>query len=353
MIKRLMDFFLWLCCCRSAEENDEEIKFNDNLLLSGTKEEISNAEVLAKFAELKKEILIIINEKSEKKLIGRPLVKDLEEVKTEIAEILNFIRMNSLITVFQFEMWDKGGALTNLLNFAEENFGSDQMEVWLNVYETENPLLAMLKRPNLKNITLAHFLREIRIWERNGGGYPVKRNLSGTVKIRKNDDAKQPMIELENGTSKVTLCTTPDLPDKVIQVPDGIPESLWNILNTLGKTEFVVEMCQIVGIGGEATVLGKELDFEREHGKENIKTCLKFEKYKNEEREEMEKRKELKINGVDVENGPVFGKGLIRHLMNSMEYQVGSRVTTHPNVIKILDFGITKTIFGDYFLCLG
>jgi len=35
-----------------------------------------------------------------------------------------------------------------------------------------------------------------------------------------------------------------------------------------------------------------------------------------------------------------------------MEYQCGSKVT-HPNIIETLDFGITKTIFGDYFFCLG
>ena len=136
----------------------------------------------------------------------------------KIGEILKFIRLNSLITKFRFELMSEGSSSTpfvDLLNFGEENFGLSQLEVWLNIYETENPFLAMLKRPNLKKITLAKFLKEIQIWKQDGNGYPVKdgagmqmkRNLIGTVKIQKNDsNKKQPIIELENENSKVTIC---------------------------------------------------------------------------------------------------------------------------------------------------
>ena len=301
--------------------------------------------------------------KSGKEWTGRSGFRDLDEVKTEIGQILKFIRMNSLLTVFrgEGEYRNYGGPLTNLLNFAEENFGLDQLQAWLNVYESKNPLLALLERPNWKKITLAKFLREIQIWERDRNGYPVKdsagmqkkRNLSGTVKIRrKGQNGNQPIIELENLKAQVILCTTSDVSDKIIQVDDGIPKSLWNILDTLGKTEIVLEMIEIIAIGGQATVIEKELEFDRENGNEKIKTCLKFEEYKNEDREKEEREKHVLINGEEAETGPVFGKGLITHLMNSMEYKCGSEVT-HPNIIDILDFGITKTIFGDYFFSQG
>ena len=45
----------------------------------------------------------------------------------------------------------------------------------------------------------------------------------------------------------------------------------------------------IVGIGGQATVIGKELEFEREKRKGKIKVCLKFEEFQKEEIEEIER----------------------------------------------------------------
>ena len=138
------------------------------------------------FRKLRETVGEKIMKKIGKKWVGRVRIRCMDEVKTDIGELLTFIRMNSLITVFSDEYYD-GGPLTNLLNFAEENFGLDQMEFWLNLYETKNPLLAMLERPNLKKITLAKFLKEIKIWDRDSNGHPAinkagmqsKRNLNG------------------------------------------------------------------------------------------------------------------------------------------------------------------------------
>lgn len=239
------------------------------------------------------------------------------------------------------------------------------MEKWLNVYETENPLLAILKRTNLKGITLAKFLKEIEIWERDGQGNPVmdsgkqkKTKLIGQVTIRK--ISNQPIIELENGTSTVELSSSKE-EDKNIQVQEGIPKSLMTMLHTLEKTEVSVDMGHIVGIGGQATIIGKGIELEGKNGKEKIDVCLKFEEYGKEEREKTEKEKKergdyrtkgVKVNGQWMKTGRVHGRGYLRHLMKSTEFFCVSKVD-HPNVIKMLDFGITKTIFGDYFFCLG
>ena len=132
------------------------------------------------------------------------------------------------------------------------------------------------------------------------------------------------------------------------------------MLQTLGKTEVSVDMGNIVGIGGQATIIGKEIEFQGRNGKEIMNACLKFEEYGKEEREKTEKCKEeygshkgVKVNGQWMETGRVYGKGYLKHLRESKEFEVGSEMPDHPNVIKMLDFGITKTIFGDYFFCLG
>ena len=124
------------------------------------------------------------------------------------------------------------------------------------------------------------------------------------------------------------------------------------MLDKLGKSEVSVEMGDIVGIGGQGTVIGKEIEIQGKNGKEKIDACLKFEEYPEKKRKGVEKKKKVKINGKMMENGAVFGKGHIRHLCQSTEFECASKVE-HPNVIKILDFAITKTIFGDHFFCLG
>ena len=98
--------------------------------------------------------------------------RNMDDIRMEIGDISRFIRLNGLIRVFKYE-WNKG-TLTNLLNYAEQKFGYGQLEEWLNIYETKNPLLKILKRPNLKGITLAKFLKEIEIWERAVRGKAVK-----------------------------------------------------------------------------------------------------------------------------------------------------------------------------------
>ena len=87
--------------------------------------------------------------------------------------------------------------------------------------------------------------------------------------------------------------------------------------------------------------------------KKKIQTCFKFEEYMKDERETTEKNEGVVINGDRMETGGVYGKGLMQHLEKSTEFKCGSKVPNHRNVIKMLDFGITKTIFGDYFFCLG
>ena len=129
------------------------------------------------------------------------------------------------------------------------------------------------------------------------------------------------------------------------------------MLRTLGKTEVSVKIEDILGIGGQATVIdGKEIKLEGKNGKDNIKACFKFEEYGKEEREEAEREEGIldgvRVNGQWMETGGVYGKGWMRHFWKSREFECGSAVE-HPNVIKMLDFGITKTIFGDYFFCLG
>ena len=253
----------------------------------------------------------------------------------------------------------------NLLHFAELGFGHAQLQEWLNVYETKNPLLKILKRPNLKGITLAKFAREIEIWERDGQGNPVKdsdgnqktRNLSGEVKIR--IKSNQPIIELETGTWKAVLSSSKEKEDKIIKVDAEIIKSLNEMLKTLGKKEVSVDMGNIVGIGGQATIIGKGIEFEGENGKQTINACLKFEEYGEWEREKTEKKngkygsdRGVKVNRKWMETGRVYGRGYLRHLWESTEFRCGSFVN-YPNVIKMLDFGITKTIFGDFFFCLG
>ena len=105
------------------------------------------------------------------------------------------------------------------MQFWEEKFGDSQLEDWMNVYETKNPLLKILKRPNLKGITLAKFLKEIEIWERDGQGNPVKdsyrkqkkMNLTGLVKIRQTKSAnisKFPDLDLTSNSRKASFCTS-------------------------------------------------------------------------------------------------------------------------------------------------
>jgi len=152
---------------------------------------------------------------------GKPEVRELGDVEKEMAEMFRFIRKNKMIRLFA-EDGRRKGPLTDLLNFADENFSSDEMEKWLNVYETENPLLAILKRKNLKGITLAKFLKEIEIWERDAQENPVKdadgkqkkRNLSSEVKIHVRIKSNQPIIELENGTWKAILSSSQEKEDK-------------------------------------------------------------------------------------------------------------------------------------------
>merc|ERR1712130_463591 len=103
----------------------------------------------------------------------------------------------------------------------------------------------IIKRPDLKGITLAKFLKEIKIWERDGQGNPVKdsagkqkkMNLTGLVKIRRNKSANilmnisnQPIIELENGKSTVILSSLQEKEDKIIKVEQEVPESLLKML---------------------------------------------------------------------------------------------------------------------------
>ena len=333
----------------------------------------------SKFMKLREEISTKILDKSGKEWVGKPEFRNTEDVKTEIDDILRFIRENSLIGVFREENNLEGGPLTNLLYFAEQKFGSDEMEKLLNVYETKNPLLKMLKRPNLKGITLAKFLKEIEIWERDGQGNPMKdsdgeqkkRNLAGEVKIRvkktekkvfeisRNSPGQMKMhvsnkqIELENGPWKAILSSTQENEDKIMKVDAGIIESIKEMLEKLGKTEVSVDMEEIVGIGGQATIIGKEIELEGENGKEKFKVCFKFEEYGKEDREKKEKEEDVKVDGQLMETGGVYGKGWMCHLRESQEFRCGLIVPEHPNVIKMLDFGITKTIFGDYFFSLG
>lgn len=53
---------------------------------------------------------------------GKPEVRELGDVEEEIEEMFRFIRENKMIRLFR-EEGDRGeGPLTNLLNFADENF---------------------------------------------------------------------------------------------------------------------------------------------------------------------------------------------------------------------------------------
>ena len=142
------------------------------------------------FTKLREEISRKIKQESRKEWTGRPELRDMEDVRSEIGEILKFIRENSLIRVFRDNGKSTDGLLRNFLHYAELKFGSDEIEKWLNVYVTKNPLLKNLKRPNLKGITLAKFLKEIEIWERDGQGNPVigsdgKYRMSNMIRIRR------------------------------------------------------------------------------------------------------------------------------------------------------------------------
>ena len=75
------------------------------------------------FKKLREDISRKIWRESGKEWTGQPEFRNMEDVKREIGEILQFIRENSLIRVFRGESLDGEGPLTNLLYFAEQKFG--------------------------------------------------------------------------------------------------------------------------------------------------------------------------------------------------------------------------------------
>ena len=58
----------------------------------------------SKFMKLREEISTKILDKSGKEWVGKPEFRNMEDVKSEIGDILRFIRENSFIRVF----WDEG-----------------------------------------------------------------------------------------------------------------------------------------------------------------------------------------------------------------------------------------------------
>ena len=91
----LLEFLTCLSCCRLPPEGAEQ---NAEIGLEENSEEPTE-ERIVKFKILRDDVAEKI-ENSGKKWIGRNGFRNLEEVKTEIGEMLEFIRMNSLITVF-------------------------------------------------------------------------------------------------------------------------------------------------------------------------------------------------------------------------------------------------------------
>ena len=75
------------------------------------------------FRKLREEISRKIKQESRKEWTGRPELRDMEDVRSEIGEILKFIRENSLIRVFGDEDHKGYESLTNFLHYAELNSG--------------------------------------------------------------------------------------------------------------------------------------------------------------------------------------------------------------------------------------
>ena len=285
---------------------------------------------------------------------------DEQSVSAKIQELILFIRRKCLIKIFRDECDFADGCFTSLLHFAEKHFGGDFVEDLFNVYDTRNPFLKMLKRTHQKAISLATFLMEIKIYAIDDSGNVVRypdgkvelQPLTGVVKIRSALKGGSLRIEIQNRKRVVTM-TEHNFPPSIhkIVVDKGIIQSVTDMLTALQVSEVEVNMNDIVGIGGQGIVLGRNLFFDVP-----LDACIKFIPYQDSQRlkvEEIAREYEcVMVDGAWLPTGKVYGRGFMKHLNESTEFYLGTKIN-HRNVISILDAAITKTIFGDWFLVIG
>ena len=105
------------------------------------------------------------------------------------------------------------------------------------------------------------------------------------------------------------------------------------MIDSIANRKLEIDLGKILGEGGEGIVFEENLTFM----KKSIQCAIKVAKHK------------VSDDFDGDEN--VFGKDILKHFKESMEYEIGARLQCHNN-IKYLKFGFVE-INGEYYIIIG